>query len=87
MRIFTKKCFEFDFGGKKIVTVPLGYTDGVPDDAEKNAFFALALKAGDAVVFGNAAKPEAKPEAKPKAPRGKKTDEKTGEPAETPSEG
>ena len=76
MRIFSKKTFEFDFDGNKVVTQPLGYSE-VPDNAEKNRFFALALKAGEIAIFngptGSADKNPGNP--KPARQRAPKTKE------------
>jgi len=57
-RIFSKKRFEFVFGKETVVVEPLGFAS-VPDNAEKDRFFALALKAGD-VVYTSGAQPEKK---------------------------
>ena len=60
-RIFSKKRFEFVFGKEVVVVEPLGFA-AVPDNAEKDRFFALALKAGD-VVYTSGGQPEKKPRA------------------------
>ena len=53
MRIFARKTYEFDLGGRKYVTQPLGFMD-LPDAVEKTLLFRLAVADGSIEVLDTA---------------------------------